>query len=79
MITFKGWPDKPGLYHGYTVLLNGQEIGFIYPGGSFSRNHPGLTSDTNKQLTTEDRLIVERMCGRVQQMPSEWGCLGVGQ
>ncbi len=79
MITFKGWPEPPGLYAGYTVFHDGQTIGFIWPGGNFSRNHPGLSSNEDKSLTIEDRLKIERMCGRVQQMPSEWGCLGVGQ
>ncbi len=75
MVTFKGhcpdW-DPNGLYDGYDVILDGQRIGFIGICGIFRK-------DVDCSLTENDLSIVREMCKRVYEMPSEYGCLGVGE
>ena len=72
MITFKGSPEDGGLYTGYNVICDGQIIGFIGVGGFFRSNVKVL-------LTKEEQDAVVSACKRVYEMPSEYGCLGVGE
>ncbi len=75
MITFEGhrpdW-DPKGLYDGYNVIRDGQVIGLIEICGIFRKNPDVL-------LTEEERYIIRNMCKKVYEMPSEYGCLGVGE
>lgn len=72
MITFKGYPQDGGLYTGYNVIREGQTIGFIDTCGICRKN-------TDIVLTEDERVIIGKMCKRVYEMPSEYGCLGVGE
>lgn len=72
MITFKGYPEKPGLYGGYNVIRQEQVIGCIEVCGYFRNT-------TNTALTAEEKSVIKKMCQRVYEMPSEWGLLGVGE
>lgn len=73
MITFKGRPQDGGLYTGYNVLRDDQVIGFIDVCGIFRKN----TDDVLP--TEEDKETIRMMCRLVHNMPSEYGCLGVGE
>lgn len=73
MITFQGHPQDGGLYTGYNVIQNEQVIGSIEVCGIFRKN----TADTS--LNEEERQVIQTICKRVYEMPSEYGCLGVGE
>ena len=73
MITFKGYPQDGGLYTGYDVVRDGQKIGFIDVCGIFLKDTDGVV------LTVEEKYVIGQMCKRVHEMPSEYGCLGVGE
>lgn len=73
MITFDGYPKNGGLYTGYNVLRDEQKIGFIGAGGGFYQ------SDAKIALTEEEKRTVRTGCKQVYEMPSEYGCLGVGE
>lgn len=72
MITFKGYPQDGGLYTGYNVIHNGQVTGFIDVCGIYRKN-------TDVVLAEDDQGVIGEMCKRVYKMPSEYGCLGVGE
>ena len=72
MITFKGHPQDGGLYTGYNVVRDGQVIGSIDVCGVFRKN-------TDVILAREEGSVIKAMCKRVYEMPSEYGCLGVGE
>lgn len=72
MITFKGSPQDGGLYTGYNVIRDEQIIGFIGAGGYF-RN------DASVPLTADEQSTIKEVCKRVYEMPTEYGCLGVGE
>ena len=73
MITFQGHPQDGGLYTGYSVLRDEQKVGFIDFCGTFRK-------DINSILLTEaDKETIQMMCKLVYNMPSEYGCLGVGE
>jgi hypothetical protein len=78
IVNFKGSPEGPGLYNGYDVLLDGKVIGFIEIGGHFKVNRQWLECP-DEPLNVDERLVINRMCERVSQMPSEYGWLGVGE
>ncbi|MBI2048848.1 MAG: hypothetical protein HY434_00665 [Candidatus Liptonbacteria bacterium] len=72
-IAFVGHPqDGFPMYDGYEVLRGGHVIGFIDVCGDF-RN------DSGAPLTEEEGPIVQAMCKKVYEMPSEYGWLGVGE
>lgn len=73
MITFQGHPQDGGLYTGYNVLRDNKAIGFIDVCGIFRKN----TDDIS--LTKNERHIIREACKKAYEMPSEWGCLGVGE
>ncbi len=73
MITFQGHPQDGGLYTGYNVFRDKHQIGFIDVCGIFRKN------TDNTSLTEEDRETIKVMCRSVYKMPSEYGCLGVGE
>ena len=73
MITFKGYPDDGGLYTGYDVLRDKQKIGFIDVCGTFRKDADHIF------LTEEGKDTIGMMCQMVHNMPSEYGCLGVGE
>ena len=73
IITFKGYPDDGGLYTGYNVLRDEQKIGFIDVCGTFRKNTDSIS------LIEEEKDTIRMMCHRVHNMPSEYGCLGVGE
>ena len=73
MITFKGYPDDGGLYTSYNVIRGEQLIGSIEVCGIFRKSIDVIA------LTDEERDIIKKMCKRVYEMPSEYGCLGVGE
>ncbi len=73
MITFKGHPEDGGLYTGYNVLRNEQKIGFIDVCGTFRKD----TDDVS--LIEDEKQTIGMMCQMVHNMPSEYGCLGVGE
>lgn len=73
MITFQGHPQDGGLYTGYNVLRDELQIGFIDVCGIFRKN----TNSTS--LAKEDKETIRMMCRLVHNMPSEYGCLGVGE
>jgi len=58
---------------GYHVLRDGQILGSISVCGSFEKKHKDVS------LVEEERHVIMSMCKRVYEMPSEWGCLGVGE
>jgi hypothetical protein len=72
MITFKGYPKDGGLYIGYEVIQDDQVAGLIDVCGIFRKN-------TDIALTGDEQHIIRDMCKRVYEMPSEYGCLGVGE
>lgn len=73
MLTFKGYsPDECRLYTGYIVLRDGQRIGFIEIGGFFRKN-------AGTALTEDEKSAIRNGCKKVYEMPSEYGCLGVGE
>ncbi len=72
MITFKGHPQDGGLYTGYNVIRDGETIGLISTCGIFRKN-------SDMTLTEDEQGIIREMCKRVYKMPSEYGCLGVGE
>ena len=73
MITFKGYPQDGGLYTGYEVVRDGQKIGFIDVCGIFLKDTDDVV------LTVEEKRVIGQRCKRVHEMPSECGCLGVGE
>jgi len=73
MITLKGYPQDGGLYTGYDVIRDGQKIGFIDVCGIFLKDRGDVL------LTVEEKHIIRQRCKIVYQMPSEYGCLGVGE
>ena len=73
MITFQGHPQDGGLYTGYNVIQDKQAIGVIDVSGIFRKSTDVIA------LTDEERDIIRKMCKRVYEMPSEYGCLGVGE
>ena len=72
IFSIHGYPQDGGLYVGYNVIKDGEIIGFISVGGIF-RN------DANASLTEEEQIIIMNSCKKVYEMPSEYGCLGVGE
>ncbi|MBI2068530.1 MAG: hypothetical protein HYT67_00250 [Candidatus Yanofskybacteria bacterium] len=50
-----------------------QKIGFIGVCGTFRKDADSIS------LTEEDKETVQMMCQMVHNMPSEYGCLGVGE
>ena len=72
MITFQGHPADGGLYTGYNVIQDGRVIGFIDTCGVFRKN-------TDIALTEDEQYTISEMCKRIYEMPSEYGCLGVGE
>jgi len=73
MITFQGHPQDDGLYTGYNVIRDEQKIGFIDVCGTFRKD----TDDIS--LIEGEKQTVRMMCQKVHNMPSEYGCLGVGE
>ena len=72
VLTFKGQPEDGGLYTGYNVLRDGRVIGSIAIGGFFC-------NDAEVSLTEEEQSAIVNACKRIYEMPSEYGCLGVGE
>ena len=73
MLTFRGWPKDGGLYTEYQVMRNDKEkIGVIAVGGLFTLKE-GTT------LTEEEKIAIVNGCKRVYELPSEYGCFGVGE
>ena len=72
MLAFKGQPADGGLYTEYNVLRDGQIIGSIGVGGYFTKN-------VGVSLTAEECERIKGACKRVYEMPSEYGCFGVGE
>jgi len=80
MVTFRGHHGHDGkapLIDGFEVLLNEHVVGFIWPGGSFSRRW-SCGDDLDMPLTEEDILAIREKCAKVSKMPSEYGWIGVG-
>lgn len=83
MVTFKGrhgYDGKAPLIDGFEVIRDRQVVGFIWPGGSFSRSCPeGPVENPKTLMSQEDLDAIDAKCARVHQMPSEYGWIGVGE
>lgn len=72
MVTFKGHPHDGGLYTRYDVVRDSKMFGVIEIGGYFK-------NETNAELSAKEKIAIEAACKRIYEMPSEYGCLGVGE
>lgn len=73
ILTFEGYPKDGGLFTGYNVLRYGEKIGFIEVCGIFRKTSKLIL------LNEWERYLISEMCKKVYEMPSEYGCLGVGE
>jgi hypothetical protein len=83
MVTFRGrhgYDGKAPLIDGFEVVLDKQVVGFIWPGGSFSRSCPEGFVEGHKVLMSQENLdAIDAQCAKVRKMPSEYGWIGVGE
>lgn len=81
MVTFRGRHGHDGqapLIDGFEVVRDDRVVGFIWPGGGFSRRR--LDGDDTETLLTEaDMSAIEKQSAKVRKMPSEYGWIGVGE
>ncbi len=84
MVTFRGrhgYDGKAPLIDGFEVLLGGNVVGFIWPGGSFSKVTPEAcrVECPDAVFTEKEKIAIEEKCAQVRKMPSEYGWIGVGE
>ena len=73
MLTFRGWPKDGGPYTEYHVIRDDKEkIVTIAIGGFF-------TLEEEITLTKEENTVIVNRCKRIYELPSEYGCFGVGE
>jgi hypothetical protein len=82
VVTFRGrhgYDGKAPLIDGFEVIKDGQVVGFIWPGGSFSRSCPeGPVQNPKAPMSQENLDAIDKKCAQVRLMPSEYGWIGVG-
>ena len=81
MVTFRGrrgHDGKASLIDGFEVVRDDRVVGFIWPGGGFSRRRLD-GDDTETPLTEAERSAIDEQCAKVRKMPSEYGWIGVGE